>query len=136
MKSDGKHQRRAEIPVLKIFCFGIESPAGSVCVRRMSKVVVQSGSHTSLLERRRRVRRLRMIVDVTTSLIQYDDSLTHREARCLVECARKAIEELFPELSSHLRASLVPRLERAVRSRWPLEEAAAPVPAQSQELVN
>lgn len=73
-----------------------------------------------------------MIVDVTTSLIQYDGSLTHREARCLVNCARKAIEDLFPELSTQLGASLMPRLERAVKTRWPLEEA----PLSSVDLVN
>lgn len=66
-----------------------------------------------------------MIVDVTTSLIQYDDSLTHREARCLIECARKAIEELFPELSLHLDTSLLPKFEQILRSRWPLDEVSA-----------
>src|SRR5687767_9512620 len=99
----------------------------------MSKTAVESPRlNAPLIERRRRVRRLRMIVDVTTSLIQYDGSLTHREARCLVDCARKAIEDLFPELSAQLGASLMPRLERAVKTRWPLEEA----PLSSVDLVN
>lgn len=87
----------------------------------------------SLFDRRRRARRLRMIVDVTASVIQHDDSLTHREARCLIECARKAIHELFPELATHIDATLQPKFERILSARWPQGESPL---SQPREMVN
>ena len=101
---------------------------------RMSKpAAVSSHQLTSVFERRRRVRRMRMIVDVTTSLIEFDDSLTHREACCLIDCARRAIEELFPDMAGQIDASLTPRFERVLRTRWPQEDFRLNSP---QELVN
>jgi hypothetical protein len=101
----------------------------------MSKnAALSSQPSTTLFERRRRVRRMRMIVDVTTSLIEFDDSLTHREACCLIDCARRAIEELFPDMAGQIDASLTPRFERVLRTRWPHEEFH--VSSSPQELVN
>jgi hypothetical protein len=100
----------------------------------MSKTVeIDPRTGGSLFDRRRRARRLRMIVDVTASLIQYDDSLTEREARCLIDCARKAIQELFPELATHIDATLRPKFERILHSRWPQEERSR---SYTRELVN
>lgn len=100
----------------------------------MSKIAELSpDAGGSLFDRRRRARRLRMIVDVTASVIQHDDSLTHREARCLIECARKAIHDLFPELANHIDATLRPKFERILSARWPQEESSLSL---SRELVN
>ena len=64
-----------------------------------------------------------MIVDLTTHLIRHDDSLTHREARCLVECARKAMNSISPELSHDFNSRVAPSLEKIIVERWPGEEA-------------
>lgn len=85
----------------------------------------------SLFEARRRLRRVRMIVDLTSSLIANDSSISHREARSLVECAEKAIGELVPSYSRRFEAAVKPRLDSIIRQRWPLEEFSA-----RPELVN
>lgn len=83
---------------------------------------VESGS-TSFFERRRRVRRVRMIVDVTATLIGRDDSMTYREASSLVLCARKAILELMPHYEDQFERVIRPRFEKLIQRRWPLEHS-------------
>lgn len=85
----------------------------------------------SLLEQRRRLRRLRMIVDLTSHLIRNDDSLSYRQARCLVTCARKAILDLFPNYDRKFDIVIEPHLDRIIRERWPFESL-----AHASELVN
>ena len=72
---------------------------------------------------KRRQRRARMIVELTAHLIRHDDSLTHREARCLVECARKAMNSISPDLCQDFNARVAPSLERIIIERWPSEQA-------------
>ncbi|HKR66026.1 MAG TPA: hypothetical protein VJZ00_20000 [Thermoanaerobaculia bacterium] len=71
---------------------------------------------------RRRLRRVRMIVELTLNLISSDRTVSHREARCLVDCARKAILELFPGIDSRYEAVVRPHFDRVLRQRWPEEE--------------
>jgi hypothetical protein len=78
---------------------------------------------TTRFDGRRRTRRARMIVDLTAHLIRHDDSLTHREARCLVDCARKAMNSISPDLSHDFNSRVAPTLERIIVERWPREEA-------------
>src|ERR1700732_737731 len=47
-----------------------------------------------------RLRRIRMIVELTLNLISSDMTVSYREARSLVACARKAILALYPAFSS------------------------------------
>ncbi|MHB0969946.1 MAG: hypothetical protein ACYC60_09250 [Thermoanaerobaculia bacterium] len=86
----------------------------------------------SLLEQRRRLRRLRMIVDLTAYLILYDESLSYRQARCLVTCARKAILELFPDYERKFEVLIEPHLDHIIRERWPFDSLAH----SASELVN
>jgi hypothetical protein len=74
---------------------------------------------------RRRVRRLRMIVELTTNLIQSDATLSSREGRCLVNCARKAILELFPGCDAKYDILIAPRFDRVLTERWPGEHSTA-----------
>ena len=74
-----------------------------------------------------------MIVELTSNLIQNDVSLTHREAHCLVQCARKAIAELIPAYHTKFDLLVAPRLNRVMRQRWPIEESRISRPL---ELVN
>jgi hypothetical protein len=85
---------------------------------------------------RRRMRRLRMIVDLTTNLIQSDKTLTIREGRCLVNCARKAILELIPGFDQQYELFIAPRFERLLTERWPGEYTMSDLSSHAHELVN
>ncbi|MDQ3282945.1 MAG: hypothetical protein M3Q69_16210 [Acidobacteriota bacterium] len=76
---------------------------------------------TALFERRR-VRRVRMIVELTLNLISSDRTTTHREARSLVDCARKAILELVPGFQLRYERIVKPHFDRVLQQRWPEEE--------------
>jgi len=71
---------------------------------------------------RRRLRRVRMIVELTLNLISSDRTVSHREARCLVDCARKAIMELFPGFGTRYDRIVQPHFDRVLQQRWPEEE--------------
>lgn len=79
---------------------------------------------TAFLERRR-LRRIRMIVELTLNLISSDRTVTHREARCLVNCARKAILDLHPSFRDRYERIVRPHFERVLAERWPHEELLA-----------
>jgi hypothetical protein len=97
----------------------------------MSKMTMESThSGVSLFETRRKLRRVRMIVDVTTALIDGDQSLSYREACSLVDCAEKAIGELIPSYREKFELSIRPQFDEIIRQRWPLEHFPA------HELVN
>jgi hypothetical protein len=78
--------------------------------------------HGSLPMERRRLRRVRMIVELTLNLISSDRTASHREARCLVDCARKAILELVPAFESRYERIVRPYFDRVLQMRWPEEE--------------
>lgn len=82
---------------------------------------------------RRRLRRIRMIVELTLNLISSDRTVSHREARSLVECARKAIVELYPAFNGRFDRVIRPAFERVLRERWPDEEMRH---SQESEIVN
>lgn len=71
---------------------------------------------------RRRLRRVRMIVELTHNLISSDSTVSHREARCLVDCARKAIIELHPAFEERYEGIVRPHFERVLSERWPEQE--------------
>jgi hypothetical protein len=71
---------------------------------------------------RRRARRIRMIVELTLNLISSDRTVAHREARCLVACARKAIMDLYPGFEQRYERIISPHFERVLTERWPNEE--------------
>lgn len=82
-------------------------------------------SHTEIQSaffERRQVRRVRMIVELTLNLISSDRTVSHREARCLVQCARKAILEQFPGFEERYHRSVQPEFDRVLHQRWPGEE--------------
>ncbi|MGA7613897.1 MAG: hypothetical protein WBX15_01845 [Thermoanaerobaculia bacterium] len=85
-------------------------------------------------ERRKRIRRLRMIIELTQNLLRTDDSLTHRQARCLVDCARKSILDLFPHYLDDFDRRIRPRFERMIGERWPEEESLYEAP--TDQMVN
>jgi hypothetical protein len=79
---------------------------------------------TAFVERRK-LRRIRMIVELTHNLISSDMTVSHREARCLVDCARKAIMELDHAFGDRYERIVRPHFERVLASRWPNEQSLA-----------
>src|SRR5438093_3607420 len=71
---------------------------------------------------RRRLRRIRMIVELTHNLISSDRTVSYREARCLVSCARKAILDLHPGFESRYERIIRPHFVRVLAERWPHEQ--------------
>ncbi|MGZ8812339.1 MAG: hypothetical protein ACXW29_14465 [Thermoanaerobaculia bacterium] len=89
----------------------------------MPKFQTESATESgSAFIERRRLRRIRMIVELTLNLITSDRTDSHREARCLVDCARKAILEIDPAFSQRYDRIIRPHLERVLQERWPHEE--------------
>jgi len=76
--------------------------------------------HSAFVERRR-LRRIRMIVELTHNLISSDMTVCHREAQCLVQCARKAILDLHPHFEERYERVVRPHFERILAQRWPGE---------------
>jgi len=60
-----------------------------------------------------------MIVELTQNLIGSDLTVSHREAQCLVQCARKAILELHPQFADRYERLIRPLFERIITQRWP-----------------
>jgi len=89
--------------------------------------------HSAFFERRR-LRRIRMIVELTMNLISSDRTESHREARCLVNCAQKAILELHPGFGERYQRIIRPHFDRVLAERWPGEELL--IPTDCSELVN
>lgn len=63
-----------------------------------------------------------MIVELTLNLISSDMTVSHREARCLVDCARKAIFEIDPAFTERYNRIIRPHFDRILQQRWPEEE--------------
>lgn len=82
---------------------------------------------------RRRLRRVRMIVELTLNLISSDRTTSYREARSLVECARKAILDIFPGFENRYERVVHPYFTRVLQERWPEEELRY---ADAYEMVN
>jgi hypothetical protein len=82
----------------------------------------QTAEPQSAFYERRRLRRIRMIVELTLNLISSDMTVSHREARCLVDCARKAIFDIYPSFSDRYDRVIRPHFERVLQQRWPEEE--------------
>jgi len=103
-------------------------------VTTMPKFEYESHSEPdSAFFERRRLRRVRMIVELTLNLISSDRTVSHREARCLVDCARKAILELFPGFELRYERIVQPSFSRVLQQRWPEEELSYSDP---HEMVN
>ena len=71
---------------------------------------------------RRRLRRIRMIVELTHNMISDDRTVSYREARCLANCARKAILDLFPAFEERYDRIVRPHFDRLMHERWPDED--------------
>jgi len=79
----------------------------------------------ALQEEQDRVRRMRLLVDVTAQVLSEDETLTFCEALRLIEAARTAVLRLFPDKDDTFNLVVRPRLERIVHERF---QIASPAP--------
>lgn len=77
-----------------------------------------------LHEEEQRLRRLRLLVDVTAQVLAEDQSLTFCEALRLIEAARTASMRLFPDKEQTFDLVIRPRLERIVHERFQISSVA------------
>ena len=71
-----------------------------------------------LREEEERLRRLRLLVDVTAQVLSEDDKLTFCEALRLVEAAHTAALRLFPDKDETFELVIRPRLDRIILERF------------------
>jgi hypothetical protein len=71
-----------------------------------------------LEEENRKIKQLRVMVDLTKNTLYQDPSLNLTEAREMVFNLRKAATKLFPGKEGTFDLILLPRFERIVRERW------------------
>ena len=72
----------------------------------------------ALHEEQHRIRRMRLLVDVTAQVLSEDEKLTFCEALRLIEAARTAVLRLFPDKDDTFEIVIRPRLERIVHERF------------------
>lgn len=70
-----------------------------------------------MAEENLRMKRARVVVDLTCALLRQQPSLTHRDADRIIEGARTSILSLFPGGEPTFSLVLKPRFERIVRER-------------------
>ena len=71
----------------------------------------------ALHEEQHRIRRMRLLVDVTAQVLSEDEKLTFCEALRLIEAARTAVLRLFPDKDDTFNLVIRPR-PRAPSPRW------------------
>ncbi len=76
------------------------------------------GNEDAVRTEERRVRRLRLLVDVTAQVLAEDEKLTLCEALRLVDAARTAAQRLFPEGDDTFQLVIRPRLDRIIFERF------------------
>ncbi len=69
-----------------------------------------------IAEERRKMRRLRVIVDLTAAILQQGDH-TPAEALALVEATKRSVLHLFPDKEETFELIYRPRFERIIRDR-------------------
>jgi hypothetical protein len=69
-------------------------------------------------EEQKKTRRLRFLVDLTTSVLYQDQSMTLEEARVMVRNTEKAILAMFPDKQQTFDIVLLPRFLRILHERW------------------
>jgi hypothetical protein len=69
-------------------------------------------------EEEKNIRRLRFLVDLTTSVLYQDETLTLEEARNVVRNTKRAILAMFPDKQQTFDIVLLPRFERILHERW------------------
>ncbi|HKB71787.1 MAG TPA: hypothetical protein VKH46_13155 [Thermoanaerobaculia bacterium] len=73
----------------------------------------------ALLDEQKRLRRLRLIVDLTASVLSQEPSLSPEKGLEMIARAEKAIEGLFPGSHAQFELLVRPKLLRILEERFP-----------------
>lgn len=73
----------------------------------------------ALREENRRLRRLRLVVDLTLARLYQDSELSLLDALQLIERCRDAALTMFPGKETAFDLIYRPRFERVLHARWP-----------------
>lgn len=71
-----------------------------------------------LRDEEKRLRRLKLVIDLSLALLMQQADLTLREAFNIVENAKKASLALFPDKGDVFDLVYAPRLKRVIRERF------------------
>lgn len=77
----------------------------------------------AIVEEQKRLRRLRIVVDLTASVLSQEPSLTPETASDLIRRAEAAVMNLFPGSLRQFDLLIRPRLTRIVDERFPPDPA-------------
>ena len=72
----------------------------------------------AIQQEKKNIRRLQLVVDLTTSALYQDSNMSLEEARRMVRGAERAVLNLFPDKQSTFDIVLLPRFERILYERW------------------
>lgn len=78
-------------------------------------------SPQELVEERRKIRRLQMVVNMVSQVIAQDPSLTVEEASEMVADTRRLALGMFPEKELAFNLIFWPRLQRLMRERFRMQ---------------
>ncbi len=73
------------------------------------------------LEERRKIRRLQMMMDMVTSVIAQDESLSYDDAAEMIADSRRAALAMFPDKELAYDLIYKPRFQRLMRERFRLQ---------------
>jgi hypothetical protein len=93
--------------------------------------VSATADRVAVEEEARRLRLLRMVVDLTCNVLM-QGRLSHEEAEDLVSAARWRALELFPDKEATYELILAPRFARLVREFAPAKKTASAPPIPSR----
>lgn len=82
---------------------------------------VSSQSPQELVEERRKIRRLQMVVNMVSQVIAQDPSLTVEEASEMVADTRRLALGMFPDKELAFNLIFWPRLQRLMRERFRMQ---------------
>lgn len=74
----------------------------------------------ALLDEQKRLRRLRIIVDLTASVLSQEPALTPERGLEMIARVEAAIEALFPGSHAQFELLIRPKLVRILEERFPL----------------
>jgi hypothetical protein len=97
----------------------IQEPAPEVAAANLADVVPQSPEE--VLEERRKLRRLQLMMDMVMSVIGQSSNLTVEQAAEMVADSRKAALAMFPDKELAFNLLYKPRLQRLMRERFHLQ---------------
>ena len=80
--------------------------------------VIKEERDRLIQEEQKKLRLLRLLVDLTTSILYQDRDLTLEEAKRMIRITETSILKMFPDKQETFDIVLLPRFQRTLRERW------------------